>query len=80
MAKVNRILVLPGEPLELAKSFKCSPQTVRQALRYQTFGDRPEAIRAEAIRRGGKLTTLTVFSVNQSAARMSRNLKTEGKQ
>lgn len=45
----SRILYEKGVISELAKQFKVSDHTVRNALRFVTDGEQPEAIRAEAL-------------------------------
>lgn len=50
---MGRIRVERGETKRMAELFRCTDQTVRNALREITEGDLTERIRAEALRAGG---------------------------
>lgn len=55
MAQTTRILVERGETSRLAKLYRVSTQTVRQALIFATTTELAENIRKDAIKGGGMI-------------------------
>jgi predicted transcriptional regulator len=51
--KGGKIFVEHFEIGRIARLFSCTPQTVRNALRGTTAGERADAIRIEALKSGG---------------------------
>ena len=50
---MRRIYVKHGMTTKLAKLFRVTDQTIRNALRGATEGEQPDRIRDEAIKQGG---------------------------
>lgn len=64
--QTKRIVILYRYTRRIAQHFGCSGQTVRNALRFLTDGELPDAIRKEALKNyGGAISTI------------NRNLMTE---